>query len=323
MSDHASAYEAYRAANLWQECLSNATSIPLPPNELRPLAQSLADSLAESKEYHAAAAIHLEYLSDIENAVRLLCKGYDFAAATRLAGMHNLLNLLPDIIDPGLIEASATLTELLANCKSQLAAQVPRIRELREIKSRDPLAFLEGAGAGGDAPDDISLAPSATSTTAGASLFTRYTQRTDGTLATGTSRKTSKNRRREERKRARGKKGSVYEEEYLVSSVARLVDRVNSVGADVEASVMALVRRNMLERARAVDAAMAEVVEACKGCLGEVFELPTEKTGDIDRDISGVGRPPGGEGVLWDNQEESKTKREAPVVKEYARLSLL
>ena len=96
----------------------------------------------------------------------------------------------------------------MADCKAQLKAQLARILDLRIKKKEDPLSFFSGHNAGYehvDTPDNVSVAPTDTSTAGGhRSLFTRYT---------GTSRVTSKTRRKEERKRARGKEGTVYEEE--------------------------------------------------------------------------------------------------------------
>src|SRR5579871_4943533 len=86
-----------------------------------------------------------------------------------------------------------------------------------------------------DAPDDISVVATEASTSA--TLFTRYTPQSVGSRG---SRASSKNRRREERKRARGKKGTVYEEEYLVNSIGRLMQRVESVREDIQRLVVAL-----------------------------------------------------------------------------------
>ena len=212
------------------------------------------------------------------------------------------------------------MTELLANCKTQLVKQVPRIRELRTKKLEDPLAFFNGdATEGTDIPDNVSLAPTDASTTGG-SLFTRYTNRT-GTVGTNATRKTSKNRRKEERKKARGKQGSVYEEEYLVNSVGRLIERINLVNEEVERLVVGLMRRGMRERARAVENAMVEVVELCRDCVGEVF-ADVEGTGGAEGKQGDENRPRGGEGVVWDTLEEEK-RREVPVVKGFKKLSLL
>lgn len=319
LTDYTQASESFRQAHLWKESLSCATLIPLQAPQLESLAHSLADALVESKDCFSAATIHLDYLSDISTAARLYCKGYFFADALRIIGLHQRPDLLESVIDVGLVEGMASMTELLADCKSQINAQVPRIRELRTKKAEDPLAFFDGEGIeGADIPDNVSLAPTDASTTGGGSLFTRYTNRT-GTVGTNATRRTSKNRRREERKRARGKKGSVYEEEYLVNSVGRLIERINAVSEEVERLVVGLMRRGMRERARAVENAMVEVVELCKGCIGEVFPEPAKKNQIEGEDGE---RLKGGEGVLWDVLEGDRP-REAPEVKDFAKLSLL
>lgn len=217
------------------------------------------------------------------------------------------------------------MTELLANCKSQLHAQVPRVHELRAKKADDPLAFLEGnINNSADIPDNVSLALTDASLVE-SSLFTRYTNRT-GTIGTNATRKTSKNRRKEERKRARGKKGSVYEEEYLVNSIGRLIDRVNSVRDEVSRLIDGLMRRKMRERARAVEAAMVETTTLCQNCLGEIFQT---ESGEVEnRDGQGGGEDAekekiaGSDGVLWESIRGEK-RRDVPVVKDFERLSLV
>lgn len=78
----------------------------------------------------------------------------------------------------------------------------------------------------------------------------------------------------------------------------------------------------MRERAGAVENAMVEVVELCKGCLDEVFKSDVKEAIEPKEGEEGEGRPKGGEGVLWDTLEGDK-RREAPVVKIFDRLSLL
>lgn len=295
---------------------------PLPDSQLLTLAKTLANTLVESKDYFSAATIHLDYLFDIPTSSRLFCKGYFFADALRIISLHKRNDLLESIIDAGLVEGMSATIELLADCKAQLLAQVPRIRELRQKKTEDPLAFLNGDVIGGgadDVPDNVSLAHT-DATTAGNSLFTRYTNRGSGTVVTNATRQTSKNRRREERKRARGKKGSVYEEEYLVNSVLRLVERVNSVGDEVSRLISGLMRRRMRERARAVENAMVELIGLCRVSTNEIF---SKSATEEEKEVAEM-RPKGGEGVLWDSIEGSEmNKKEMPIIKGIEKLSLL
>lgn len=321
LSDYSLACEAFCQAHSWKESLSCATLIPLPQPQLRSLAQTLTDTLSESKDFFSAGTILLDYLSDIPSAARVFCKGYFFADALRIVGLHQRSDLLESVIDTGLVDGMASMTELLADCKSQLNAQIPRIQELRTKKAEDPLAFFDGdVNGGADIPDNVSLVTTDASTMGG-TLLTRYTNRT-GTVGTNATRRTSKNRRREERKRARGKKGSVYEEDYLVNSVGRLIERINTVNEEVERLVVGLMRRGMRERAGAVENAMVEVVDLCKGCLDEVFKNDVKKMVEQKQIEEEQRRPKGGEGVLWDTLE-GDIQREAPLVKNFDRLSLL
>ena len=320
LSDHTSAYPLYALAHAWRESLTCATLIPIPNSQLHTLATQLATTLTdETRDYRSAATIHLDYLSSPSTSATLLCRGSYFSEATRILSLHSLANLIPTIIDPALTSKFSEILSLIADCRTQLLSQVPRILDLRKIKTEDPLVFFGGDATATSLADDnldnISLAPT-DSTVANNSLFTRYDgsdkSRFAGTVASNMSRKTSKTKRKEERKRARGKKGSVYEEEYLVGSVRRLIERVNGVHEEVGRLVGGLVRRGMGERAERVG-------EVVRGVVGEC-EVAKVRVWVEDRRLGGggVGRPNGADGVFWDSQqggEEGIGRTEAPVVK--------
>ncbi|KAI1175770.1 IKI3 family-domain-containing protein [Nemania sp. FL0916] len=344
LNDYAAATRCYRAAGVscWRECLfaAHQQTPALSPDALTELATTLAEAVYEAKDYAAAATIHLEHLDSLEAAIPCLCKGYLFADAMRLCVQHRKPSLLATLVDAGLADTLSSSTEFLADCKAQLLAQVPRIAELRHKAADDPLGFYEGERAGGaDVPDDVSVAASSRVTAGGgASLFTRYTGKGNnsgsvGTLGTGVSRATSKNRRREEKKRARGRKGTVYEEEYLVNSVRRLVDRVEAARPDVARLLAALVRRAMPDRARALDGLLGEVVGACEGAAREVFPTANAnvKAGQGNGDGEGnrdggeeeSWQPAGADAVLAETLEAAWRKQDPPVIAPFEKMSLL
>ncbi|KAI1260790.1 elongator complex protein [Xylariaceae sp. FL1019] len=330
LHDYAGATRCYRQAGVscWRECLFVAPQqSPTPsPEVMEELAKTLAEAVYEAKDYAAAATIHLEHLHSLEAAIPCFCKGYLFADAMRLCIQHQRSDLLPTLLDTGLADALGSSTEFLADCKGQLGAQVPRIAELRRKAAEDPLVFYEGERAGGgDIPDDVSVAASSR---AGASLFTRYTGKNAGgsvgTLGTGVSRATSKNRKREEKKRARGRKGTVYEEEYLVNSVRRLVERVETTRPEIERLVEGLVRRGMVDRARALEQLESEVVAACQQSVGEVFPgKKPEQVEDGEARNEDEFRPVGADAVLAESLEKGWRDQEPPVIKGFEKLSLL
>lgn len=324
LGNYQKATSCYRSAGAtcWRECLftSQQQTPPVSGESFSELATALSEALWEAKEYASAATIHDEYLSSLEMAVKCLCKGYYFADAMRLVTRRKQPELLATAVDAGITDALSSTTEFLADCKAQLNAQVPRVLELRRRAEEDPLSFYEGERPGGaDVPDDVSIAASSRMSTS-ASLFTRYTGKggSVGTVGTGVSRATSKNRKREEKKRARGRKGTIYEEEYLANSVRRLVERMEGSRAEVERLVFALVRRGMQERARAVEALAAEVGEGCRVAIEKVF--PVEK---IETAEGQEYRPTGADAVVHEMVESQGKKQEPPVISEFKKLTLL
>ncbi|KAI5794642.1 IKI3 family-domain-containing protein [Pyronema domesticum] len=267
LSQTPQAVESYQQAGMWQEALFAASS--LSSAEQRTLATELAEVAMENKDYAAAATIFAEHLSDIPAAVAALCKAHSYPAAMRLAALQQQPDLLASIVDPALSDSFSTLSELISDCQAQLSSQLSRILELRIAAAKDPLAFLDGA-VDIDVPDNISLAP--TNATTSNSIFTRYTGATMQTAQTGVSRKTSKNRRKDERKRARGKKGSVWEEEYLMNSIRRLSERVTETEQDVGKTVEGGWRRGMGERSAALQRGWRRLREELQNVVEKVWE---------------------------------------------------
>ncbi|KAI9371538.1 IKI3 family-domain-containing protein [Aspergillus egyptiacus] len=341
LSLYTDAYKCYQLAHLWRESLYTAMLVPLPPSDLTAHATTLATTLIEeNKDYISAAQIYSEHLHDVPTAARLLTRGSRFSDASRLLTLHGVQSLIPEIVDTALGDAMGTMTDLLADFRSQLSAQVPRIAELRIRRVQDPLAYFggdptTGDGAGGvDIPDNVSLAPTDASTLAGRSMFTQYTGKTSSGKTTS-SKQSSKNRRKEERKRARGKKGTVYEEEYLVNSVRRLIERVNSTVGEVENLVDALLRRGMRERAAAIEKAMADVLKLCVesqevfavAAKAPVEEGQEENNGEPDGNMPFDGPGPrGGQRAFWESVLSTMGMgrgEEVPKVKEMKKSALL
>ena len=326
--DYASAYPLYALAHMWRESLACSAFVQLNDEQRKQHALSLATTLAEQdRDFRAAATIHTEHLGDHPAAARLLCRGSYFGDASRILALHGLQDQISGTIDPGLTEKFGEILELLADCKSQLAAQVLRIEELRVKKAEDPLTFFGGeantdAAMAGDIPDNVSIAPTNASTTGGQSLFTRYgSSKGAGTVMSTSSRKTSRTRRKEERKRAMGKKGSVYEEEYLVASVGRCIARVNTALEEMRRLGEGLLRRGMRDRVEVLEENVKSVIELSRNSVSRIWMQDSK--GDDSRQsfqIDSVGqiRPKGGEGVLWDSQQQAAQPfKDPPSVKEW------
>ncbi|EPS37147.1 hypothetical protein H072_9211 [Dactylellina haptotyla CBS 200.50] len=263
------ALDAYQKCGMWQEALYAGGRIPLSDEEIVELSGVLAESLAENKDFRNSARIHLDYRNDVKEAVSNYCKGSFFEEGMRVIALKGQFSLLEEVVDPALIDSFNTTSELVTDYLGQIKSQTARILDLRVKKESDPVSFY-GATVETDAPDNVSIAGTEVSTSAG-SIFTRYTDKSGGTLGTSATRRTSKNKRREERKKARGKKGSVYEEEYLINSIGRLIGRLNETQEESYRLMEGLIRRGMRERAESIQAGLKQVLVALEQSKKDVF----------------------------------------------------
>lgn len=278
LGDEKSALESYILAKRWKEALSIAAKKDQ-REKLLETAERLTSVLVEDHKYTHAAEIELRILGNLEQAVKLFCRGYEYDSAILLANEHKAPELIDLVVDSQLDEGFGTIAELLADCTSQANSQLRRLRELREKKQADPYSFY-GAPTDEDTPDNVSVAASETSTTP--SFFTKYTGKTSGTAKTGASRRTSKNRKREERKRAKGRKGTIYEEEYLIKSVGRLIERLDQTEADGLRLLEALVRRGKLQQAHQIQQNWTVVNQFLRDNIQEIHNMSERDRERID-----------------------------------------
>ncbi|KAJ2756113.1 putative elongator complex protein 1 [Coemansia sp. BCRC 34490] len=92
------------------------------------------------------------------------------------------------------------------------------------------------------------------------STFTATVSNATSQMTGSTARRISKNKRKEERKRVRGKKGSIYEESYLVDSISKLVDRVRAAQAHVREMSLALLHFGLAPQAHKLQLLFASLV---------------------------------------------------------------
>ncbi|KAG0673877.1 hypothetical protein C6P42_002503 [Pichia californica] len=275
-----SALENYILAKKWREAISIALKPEFKENKLIETCNSLIDCLTLIHDYKAAAYISFKYLNNIKDSLEFYGKEYEYSSAIQLCLEQNKPELIKEIIDPSINEGFGTIAELLADCKGQIESQIKRLRELREKKLSDPYSFYGEMGDNENTPDNVSIAPSETSTKE--SFFTRYTGKTSGTAKTGASRRTAKNKRREERKRARGKKGTVYEEEYLITSIGRLIDRIEITKPDAIKLLEAMVKRNMIEQAYLIQSNFINVIQILEDNVTEIYTVDKRDRERID-----------------------------------------
>lgn len=207
---------------------------------------------------------------------------------------------------PQSLEVQSTLLDSITEMQEQLDKQVSRLGELlskNELTS-DSLALEDNDG-GLDNVDVMS------DTSTQITQFTRYTAALSAHTSASSShrsrntawRASNERKKKEQRKKDTGRKGSVYEENYLFDSLQRLLkDRLKEVQADVEKLGYNLLPLSVQHRNAAVElqAALLRFEEAAntgteqlynKGVEREkhVFERLEKQGNEAARSAAGAG----------------------------------
>ncbi|KAK9712591.1 putative elongator complex protein 1 [Basidiobolus ranarum] len=258
------ALESYQRALCWQEVFSLVHQLKYDDSEVAALGRSLASQLKDKRMCKDAAVILLDYVKDPEEAVDTLTNGNLWNEALRISNLYDRSDLIETHIKPGLVESFNHLNEDISEMNDQLSKQTTRLAEIRAKKAQEA-SEMELAS---DMLDNIDVM---SDTTSMASDFSRYTKAsTRMTSLSSKSGKTAKSRKKKE-KRLRGKKGSAFEEEYLMDSLKRLILRFNVHQAESKSLVKHLALFGHSEKAREIQKKMLELHQTIKSSMDSIF----------------------------------------------------
>ncbi|THH05467.1 hypothetical protein EW145_g4776 [Phellinidium pouzarii] len=216
---------AYERALLWQELFELAAHENTDAESFISMAYRVADELSAKKRFEEAARIYLDYAKNVRQCIGTFVQGNMFSEARRLISLYREPSLITEIVHPATLDSKSQISDDLEEMRSQLQKQAERLKELRVKKAEEPDAFYgfdeDPALHSVDVMTDISMAPTA---------FTRYT--VAPTATSKASKRTSRSKRKMERKVGSGRKGTVDEEEYLLKSIAKLVTRFDTIQGD-------------------------------------------------------------------------------------------
>ncbi|KAH7910038.1 pol II transcription elongation factor [Hygrophoropsis aurantiaca] len=225
-SDVRKAIVAHERALEWQELFELSAKENMPDEEIKETAYRIAEELFAKKRFSESARVLFDYAKDTRQGVISLVHGNEFSEARRAITFYSVPELLDEIVLPGALESCNQILEDISEMKDQLRKQVSRLAELRIKKLEEPDAFYGTEDTNlhnVDVMTDVSMAPTA---------FTRYTV-APSAVSSKASKKSSKTKRKMERKIGSGRKGTVDEEEYLLRSLTKLVDKCSTTKGEI------------------------------------------------------------------------------------------
>uniref|UniRef100_A0A665V8G8 Elongator complex protein 1 n=1 Tax=Echeneis naucrates TaxID=173247 RepID=A0A665V8G8_ECHNA len=252
------ALQAFASSSSWRNAICVAQHIPLPPDQLALLARDLAEKLTEQRRYSEAALLLDQYAKDCEEAILALITGAVWEEALRLTYMHNRQDITETNLKPALLEGKNSAAFLEAQLAT-FSRHRTRLAVVREQKQKARLDMLDEDGP--DCPD-AELYSEASSVMTG-SKYSHSNSRI--------SSRSSKNRRKAERKKLSLKEGSPMEDRALMCALGEIITTVDKMREEVHNLLKALVLFQFDKQAEKLQAAFEEALQTMETAVPEVW----------------------------------------------------
>nr|XP_020449669.1 elongator complex protein 1 isoform X2 [Monopterus albus] len=256
-----SALQAFASSSSWRNAICVAQQIPLPPDHLALLARDLAGKLTEQRRYSEAALLLDQYAKDCEEAILALITGAFWEEALRLIYLHNRQDITETNLKPALTEAVGTQTVFLEAQVATFARHRARLAVVREQKQKARLDMLDE-----DDPDcpDAEFYSEASSVMTG-SKYSHSNSRI--------SSRSSKNRRKAERKKISLKEGSPMEDRALMYAMGEIITTVDKMREEVHSLLKALVLFQFDKQAEKLQLAYDDALRVMEAAVPEVWPV--------------------------------------------------
>ncbi|XP_054667124.1 elongator complex protein 1 isoform X2 [Grus americana] len=257
------ALDAFQNSGSWQQALCMASRLGYTKDKLSSLARSMAGKLVEQRK-HAEAAILLEqYTQDYEEAVVLLLEGALWEEALRLIHKYGRLDILETNFKPAILEAQKSQLIFLDSQKTAFLRHKSRLQVVRELKEKacESLQDYEMPNCPG-----LDLFSETSSVVTTSDMNSKYSQSNSRISA-----RSSKNRRKAERKRYSLKEGSPFEDMALLEALGETVRAVETVKGDIHILLKQLVLFGYDEQAGALQQVLEEVLQLMESSIPEIW----------------------------------------------------
>ncbi|NXH41735.1 ELP1 protein, partial [Dicaeum eximium] len=259
----AKALDAFHSSGSWQQALCMASQLGYTKDKLSSLAQSMAGKLVEQRKYAEAAILLEQYTQNYEEAVLLLLEGALWEEALRLIHKYGRLDILETNLKPAILEAQKSQLMFLDSQKTAFLRHKSRLQVVRELKEKacENLQDYEVPNC-----PDLELFSETSSVVTASDMNSKYSHSNSRISA-----RSSKNRRKAERKRYSLKEGSPYEDIALLEALGESVRAVETVKGEIHILLKQLVLFGYDEQAGALQQVLAEVLQLMETSVPEIW----------------------------------------------------
>uniref|UniRef100_A0A669QRK3 Elongator complex protein 1 n=1 Tax=Phasianus colchicus TaxID=9054 RepID=A0A669QRK3_PHACC len=257
------ALDAFLSSGSWQQALCMASRLGYTKEKLSSLARTMAGKLVEQRKHAEAAMLLEQYSEDYEEAVILLLEGAFWEEALRLIHKYDRLDILETNFKPAIIEAQKSQLMFLDSQKTAFLRHKSRLQVVRELKEKACESLQDY-----EAPycPEFDLLSETSSVVTHSDMSSRYSHSNSRISA-----RSSKNRRKAERKRYSLKEGSPFEDMALLEILGENVRAVDSVKGDVHVLLKQLVLFGFDEQAEGLQQLLEEVLQLMETSIPEIW----------------------------------------------------
>ncbi|XP_063776122.1 elongator complex protein 1 isoform X2 [Pseudophryne corroboree] len=227
------ALDAFIASSNWQQILCMASQLQYSEDKMAALARIVAGKLVEHRKHENAAVLLEQYAEDYEEAIILLLDGALWEEALRLIHKYKRLDIIETNVKPAVIEAQKNHMIFLDSHKITFTRYKQRLSVVRDLKERERQGLLDDEIPGGPESDLFSDTSSIMTASDMSGKYSKSNSRI--------SSRSSKNRRKAERKKHSLKEGSPLEDVALVEALGDSIRTVDKMRSEVNSLLKVLV----------------------------------------------------------------------------------
>uniref|UniRef100_A0A670Z7C0 Elongator complex protein 1 n=1 Tax=Pseudonaja textilis TaxID=8673 RepID=A0A670Z7C0_PSETE len=254
------ALDAFLISGNWQQALCAAAELCYTEDKLASLARSMAGRLTEKRKYIDAAVLLEQYAKDYEEAILLLLEGTAWDEALRIIYKYNRTDILETNFRPSLLEAQKNHLVFLETQKAEFSHHRKRLSVVRELKQQAQNELLASNCPESDLFSDTSSLVTASDTS---SKYTHSNSRI--------SARSSKNRRKAERKKHSLKEGSPLEDVALLEALGEIVRSIDNLKGEIYSILRHLVLYSYDEQAQELQQAFEDTLHLVESSLLEIW----------------------------------------------------
>uniref|UniRef100_A0A4X2LDI3 Elongator complex protein 1 n=1 Tax=Vombatus ursinus TaxID=29139 RepID=A0A4X2LDI3_VOMUR len=256
------ALDAFVSSGSWQQAFCMAAQLNYTKDQLAGLGRALSGKLAEQRKHSDAALVLEQYAEDYEEAVLLLLEGANWEEALRLVYKYNRLDIIETNIKPSILEAQKNYVVFMDSQTAIFTRHRKRLLVVRELKEQAQQGNLDDDMPNGQESDLFSE----TSSMSGSDMSGRYSHSNSRI-----SSRSSKNRRKAERKKHSLKEGSPLEDLALLEALGEVVNNIEKLKDEVYQLLKVLFLFEYDEQARELQKMFEDTLQLMESSLPEIW----------------------------------------------------